>query len=71
MAIVKSKPEEKIINGQVVIVSDKVVISTPTYQTQGESLIIVKDIDLSEIILETNLNCDHVQKYIEIYKNIV
>ena len=59
MAIVKSKPEEKVINGQVVTVSDKVVISTPSYQTQGESLIIVKDIEQSEVILDS-LTTEHI-----------
>jgi hypothetical protein len=53
MAIVKSKPEQTIINGQQVMVSDKVVISEHTYTTNGESLIIVKDVDKCEILLES------------------
>ena len=53
MAIVKSKPEQTTINGQQVMVSDKVVISEHSYKTNGESLIIVKDVDQCDIVLDS------------------
>ena len=53
MAIVKSKPEQTTINGQQVMVSDKVVISEHSYKTNGESLIIVKDVEQCEILLDS------------------
>ena len=53
MAIVKSKPEQTTINGQQVMVSDKVVISEHSYKTNGESLIIVKDVNQCEILLDS------------------
>ena len=52
MAIVKSKPEQTTVNGQMVNVSSKVVISESEYTTNGESLIIVKDVEESCINLD-------------------
>lgn len=59
MAIIKSNPVSKGINGEVFVVSDKSIISEPTYNTSGESLIIVRNINSSKIILNS-LNTDRV-----------
>ena len=53
MAIVRSIPREKLVGGRVVRTSEVVVISEDTYSTNGESLILVKDVDFCKI----KLNC--------------
>jgi hypothetical protein len=53
MAVFKSTPIKKLIFGNEVIVSDSSVITNKTYTTSGESVIIIKDVDLCEINLDS------------------
>ncbi len=59
MAIYRSIPSKRIINGYEIITSDSVVVTNSTYTTNGEYAIVVKDVD--ECILSLNSNTtDHV-----------
>ena len=53
MAIIKSIPSEKIINGIQVKTSELVVINEPKYTTNGEYAIVVKNIENCTIILDS------------------
>jgi hypothetical protein len=58
MAIYKSIPSIRIINGREIRTSDNAIVSSPRYRTSGESCIIVKDIPEAQIILDET-NTDH------------
>ena len=60
MAIVRSIPREKVVGGRVVRTSEVVVISEDTYSTNGESLIIVKDVDFCKMKLNS-ATTDHIR----------
>ena len=60
MAIVRSIPREKVVGGRVVRTSEIVVISEDTYSTNGESLIVVKDIDFCKMKLNSTTT-DHIR----------
>ena len=53
MAIQKSTPDEKIIGNKVYKVSEYALISEKNYVTQGEKVIIVKDIDFCKLKLDS------------------
>ena len=59
MTIYKSTPTIKIINGHKVITSESVLISESEYRTNGEYVIIVKNVESSRIILDSSTT-DHV-----------
>jgi hypothetical protein len=60
MAIVRSIPTEKIVGGRIVKTSDVVVISEDNYSTNGEGLIVIKDIDFCKIKLNS-VTTDHIR----------
>lgn len=53
MPIFKSKPLKKIVNGKEVMVSDSAVITNESYNTNGEYVIVVKDVDLCQLFLNS------------------
>lgn len=59
MAVFKSPPIKKLIFGNEVISSDSSVVTNKSYSTNGESVVIVKDVDFCEINLN-NKNTEHV-----------
>lgn len=59
MAIIKSIPSRRIINGLQINTSEISVVSELEYRTQGESCIVVKGVSESVIILDSS-NTDHV-----------
>jgi hypothetical protein len=59
MAIVKSIPSRKIINGEVINTSEVSVVSETEYKTNGESCIIVRGVTQSTITLDS-ITTDHV-----------
>jgi hypothetical protein len=54
MAIYKTKPITKIINGIAIKTSDCTLLSNSNYTTNGESAIIVKDVKECRIELDSN-----------------
>ena len=59
MAIVKSIPSRRIINGMVIDTSEISVVSESDYRTNGESCIIVRGVSESVIILDSRTT-DHI-----------
>ena len=59
MAIVKSIPSRRIINGMVIDTSEISVVSESDYRTNGESCIIVRGVSESIIILDSKTT-DHI-----------
>jgi hypothetical protein len=59
MAIFKSIPSKRIINGNVIETSDSVVVTNNTYTTNGEYVIVTKGVENCEIILNGETT-DHV-----------
>ena len=59
MAIIKSIPSRKIINGLIIDSSEISVVSELDYQTNGESCIIVRGVSKSVITLNS-ITTDHV-----------
>ena len=59
MAIIKSIPSKKIINGLVINTSEIAMVSEIEYKTQGESCIVVKGISKSKVILNSQTT-DHI-----------
>ena len=59
MAIYKFIPSKRIINGNVIETSESVIVTSGAYTTNGEYTIVVKGVDYSEIILDSNTT-DHV-----------
>ena len=53
MAIIKSIPSEKLVNGIQVKTSELAVVSEPKYTSNGEYAIVVKDIENCTIILNS------------------
>ena len=54
MAIFKSTPVTKIVNGFTIKTSESTIVSNDNYTTQGESAIIVKDVKNCTINLDSN-----------------
>jgi spore germination protein YaaH len=59
MAIFKSIPSKRIINGNVIETSDSVIVTNSTYITNGEFAIVTKGVENCEIILNDETT-DHV-----------
>lgn len=59
MAIFKSEIIKKYINGVLVETSDECIVTNESYTTSGESVILVKDVEYSEILLNSETT-DHV-----------
>lgn len=53
MALFKSEIIKKIINGSETYVSDAVIVNNKDYKTNGESVVVVKDVELCEIFLDS------------------
>jgi hypothetical protein len=56
MPIIKTRPIDRIINGQIITSSEVSLVSEPYYDCSGESVIIVKNIDFSKIRLNSTRN---------------
>ena len=59
MSVFKSPPIKKLIFGNEVISSDSSVVTNKTYSTNGESVIVIKDVELCELVLN-NKTTEHV-----------
>ena len=59
MALQRSIPSQRIIAGQVINTSEITFVSNPSYTTEGEALIVTKELDFVEIILDSSTT-DHV-----------
>ena len=59
MAIVKSIPSRRIINGEVINTSEISVVSESTYKTNGESCIIVRGV-LNSVVILNSSTTDHI-----------
>ena len=59
MAIVKSIPSVRIINGLKIQTSEVALVSEPTYQVSGEACVIVRGVAESTLTLDSNTS-DHV-----------
>ena len=59
MAIIKTIPSIKIINGLVIDTSEISIVSETNYQTNGESCIVVRGVSDSTVILDSKTT-DHV-----------
>jgi len=59
MPIFKSLPIIKIINGKEIKTSEAVVVIDTTYKTNGESVVVVKEVDACNLFLDSNTT-DHV-----------
>jgi len=59
MAIVRTIPSQKIINGVTIVTSDLVVINEKEYTTKGESAIVVRNVDHCTVFLDSNTT-DHI-----------
>ena len=60
MAIIRSIPSEKVIGGRIIKSSEIVIVSEPEYTSNGEGLIIVKDISFCKLKLN-HMTTDHVR----------
>lgn len=59
MAIVKSVPVQRIINGEIINGSESSIVSEPFYTTSGEYTIVVKSVENCNLTLDSS-NTDHV-----------
>lgn len=59
MTIVKSIPAEKLYRGRVIKTSEIAMVSENFYETAGEDVVVVRNIDFSKIKLNST-NTDHV-----------
>lgn len=59
MPIQRSIPSQRIIAGQVINTSEITFISNSSYSTEGEALIVTKELDNIEILLDSSTT-DHV-----------
>jgi len=59
MAIFRSQPSKRIINGNEIVTSDSSVVTNKSYKTDGEYVIVIKDVDFCELTLDENTT-DHV-----------
>jgi hypothetical protein len=59
MAIIKTIPSRKIINGLVIDTSEISIVSETNYQSNGESCIVVRGVSESTVILDSKTT-DHV-----------
>jgi hypothetical protein len=59
MAVFKSIPSQRIINGNMIETSESAVVTNSEYTTNGEYVIVTKGVDLCVITLD-HTNTDHV-----------
>lgn len=59
MSVFRSIPSKRIINGHEIITSDVAVVTDSKYITNGESAIVIKDVDICNLFLDSNTT-DHV-----------
>jgi hypothetical protein len=59
MPVIKSTPIEKIIKSNLIRTSELVVSSEPLYETNGESFLILRDIDSCKVKLNSSTT-DHI-----------
>ena len=59
MAVIKSIPSQRIINGQIQETSEISIVSEAYYDTSGESCVVVKSVDNSKLRLNSTTT-DHV-----------
>ena len=59
MAVVRTIPSERIINGKILKTSEVSTVSEPSYKTNGESCIVVRGVKEAEILLDSR-STDHV-----------
>ena len=59
MAIIRSTPSERIINGQVIISSENALVSETQFRTKGEGTVVIKDVEFSKVILDHS-STDHI-----------
>jgi hypothetical protein len=59
MAVIKSIPSQKIINGRLINSSEVAIVSDSTYVTQGEGCIVIKGVPECTVILDAKTT-DHI-----------
>jgi len=59
MALFKSIPSKRIINGYEIVTSDSSVVTNKSYRTNGEYVIVIKGVETCELFLDET-NTDHV-----------
>ena len=59
MSVFRSIPSKRIINGPEIITSDVAVVTNNQYSTNGESAIVIKEIDICNLFLDSK-STDHV-----------
>lgn len=59
MAVLRSIPSKRIVNGHEITTSENLLISEPFYRTNGEYAIVIKGVDFCELILDSDTS-DHV-----------
>jgi hypothetical protein len=59
MAIIKTIPSRRIINGEVINSSECSLVSETSYKTTGESVVIVRGVPQCDLVLDSS-NTDHV-----------
>ena len=59
MSVFRSIPSKRIINGHEIVTSDVAVVTNKTYSTNGESAIVIKDVDICELFLNSQTT-DHI-----------
>jgi len=53
MSVFRSIPSKRIINGHEIVTSDVAVVTNKTYSTNGESAIVLKEVDYCELFLDS------------------
>ena len=59
MALQRSIPNQRIIAGQTINTSEITFVSNPSYTTEGEALIVTKELESNDILLDSSTT-DHV-----------
>jgi hypothetical protein len=59
MAVIRSTPSERIIDGKLIMSSEVAIVSDPNFRTRGEGVVIVKNIENCKVILDHSTT-DHI-----------
>lgn len=59
MSVFKSLPIPKIVNGVEVVVPESVVVTNKNYTTEGETYVVIKDVNFCELFLNSQTT-DHI-----------
>jgi hypothetical protein len=59
MSVFRSIPSKRIINGHEIVTSEVAVVTSNSYSTNGESAIVIKDVEICELFLDSNTT-DHI-----------